>query len=94
MSVTINIPSIDSLKPEYNKIKAIQALYAAVKQLAEGGTSFSDLGFDSFESTATYAEGDVVEKDGTLYEFTTSHTGDWDASDVQETDVYTLIKNA
>ena len=96
MSVTINIPSMDSLKPEYNKIRAIQALYAVVKQLAEGGggggTSFSDLGFDSFNSSTSYSKGDVVEKDGTLYEFTTSHTGDWDASDVQETSVEALIE--
>lgn len=96
MSVTINIPSMDSLKPEYNKIRAIQALYAAIKQLAEGGgggggTSFSDLGFNSFDSSTSYSKGDVVEKDGTLYEFTTSHTGDWSDNDVQATSVEALI---
>lgn len=31
----LNIPSINSLKPESNKIKAIQSLYAAINELAE-----------------------------------------------------------
>ena len=34
MSVTINIPSIDSLRPEYNKLKAIQALYSNICKLS------------------------------------------------------------
>ena len=42
---TINIPSIDSLRPELNKIKAIQALYAIVKELADkiDGESSSEI---------------------------------------------------
>ena len=44
MSEIIKIPSIDSLRPEYNKIRAILALYQAVIDLAEGGGGYPPSG--------------------------------------------------
>ncbi len=39
----------------------------------------------AFDSTATYAVGDLVLYDGAVYRFTTAHTGAWDAADVEQT---------
>lgn len=39
----------------------------------------------AFDSTATYAVGDLVLYDGAVYRFTAAHTGAWDAADVEQT---------
>lgn len=39
----------------------------------------------SFDSTATYAIGDLVLYSGNVYRFTSAHTGAWDAGDVEQT---------
>lgn len=48
-----------------------------------------------FDVSESYATGDVVVYEGALYQFTSDHAaGEWDPSDVQETDVATLITQA
>lgn len=51
---------------------------------------------EDFDATLDYAIGDVVMKDNVLYRFKAPHTaGDpWDASEVDEVDVVTLIGDA
>lgn len=51
---------------------------------------------EDFDATHDYAIGDVVMKDNVLYRFKAPHTaGDpWDASEVDEVDVVTLIGDA
>lgn len=51
---------------------------------------------EDFDSTQAYAIGDVVMKDNVLYRFKAAHTaGDpWDATEVDEVDVITLIGDA
>lgn len=78
MSEIIKIPSIDSLRPEYNKIRAILALYQAVIDLAEGGGGYPPSGgvpiedlseqvqalLDKAESAIQYT-GDSISDSGT-----------------------------
>ena len=51
---------------------------------------------DEFDAAQAYAIGDVVMKDGVLYQFKAAHTaGDpWDATEVDEVDVVSLIAAA
>ena len=42
---------------------------------------------DDFDPTEPYAVGAYVVYEGTLYKCTTAHTGDWDASDFDDTQV-------
>ena len=47
---------------------------------------------NNFDSTKAYSAGDVVVKDGVLYQFTDDHAaGEWNASDVEETNILTLL---
>lgn len=39
----------------------------------------------AFDSTASYSAGDYVMYDGTLYKFTSSHSGNWDSTHVEAT---------
>ena len=39
----------------------------------------------AFDSTAFYSAGDYVMYDGTLYKFTSSHSGDWDSTHAEAT---------
>ena len=39
----------------------------------------------AFDSTATYAVGDLVLYDGKVYRFTAAHTGAWSSSDAEHT---------
>lgn len=58
----------------------------------QGGTSFEDLGYSQFSETETYAAGDVVIYDGSLYKFTASHSGAWTGTDATATSVEELFK--
>lgn len=42
---------------------------------------------DDFDATESYAVGEYVVYEDTLYKCTTAHTGDWDASDFEDTQV-------
>jgi len=53
----------------------------------------SEILYPAFDSTATYAIGDKVTKDGKAYEFTAAHTGAWAAADVDEIDVGEFIED-
>lgn len=45
-----------------------------------------------FDATKNYSTGDVVVKDGKLYEFTSNHSaGDWDATETSETDMLSVV---
>ena len=57
-----------------------------------GGTSFEDLGYQRFSETETYAAGDVVIYDGSLYKFTATHTGAWNGTDATATSVEKLME--
>lgn len=54
---------------------------------AKSGTSFEDLGYSPFSEAETYAAGDVVIYDGSLYKFTAAHTGAWTGTDATATSV-------
>lgn len=53
----------------------------------KSGTSFEDLGYSQFSETETYAAGDVVIYDGSLYKFTAAHTGAWTGEDAEATSI-------
>lgn len=44
-----------------------------------------------FSASSTYFIGDLVYYNGTLYEFTANHDGDWDAGDVRATSLDQII---
>ena len=58
---------------------AEQAAASAAAAAANSGLA------PAFDSTATYAVGDLVLYDGAVYRFTAAHTGAWDAGDVEQT---------
>ena len=47
----------------------------------------------AFDSTASYSAGDYVMYDGTLYKFTSSHSGDWNPSHAEATCVTDELGN-
>ena len=49
---------------------------------------------DEFSSTTSYVEGDRCMYEDELYSFTTSHSGDWDISDVQKVTIDDEIPKA
>ena len=63
--------------------------------LSAGGVSevvVSENSEYEFDATKNYSTGDVVIKDGKLYEFTSNHSaGEWDATEVSETDLLSLV---
>lgn len=58
----------------------------------QGGTSLKDLGYEDFDQDETYAAGDVVIYNGSLYKFTASHSGAWTGTDATPTSVAEIIK--
>lgn len=50
-----------------------------------------DLIGDEFDSSATYAEGDVCIYQGKLYQFTSAHNGAWTGSDVEQISLASTI---
>lgn len=68
-----------------------QALSASLTALVEKHV----LGYPTFSTITDYAAGDTVFYDRRLYTFTAAHTaGVWDATEVEETDIHTLITAA
>ena len=50
---------------------------------------------DDFDDTATYAIGDIVKHDNTLYKFKSAHSaGDWDVTEVNAVTVLDLVADA
>lgn len=49
--------------------------------------------FEEFDDTTSYAEGDVVRKEGKLYKFTAAHEGEWSDDDVEQTNVFTILED-
>lgn len=67
--------------------------FKKVEIIIDGGsTSFEDLGYQLFSATETYAAGDVVIYDGSLYKFTASHSGAWIGTDAEETSMAEIIE--
>lgn len=52
-----------------------------------GGSADTEIIADDFDPTESYAVGEYVVYEGTLYKCTTAHTGDWDASNFEDTQV-------
>ena len=52
-----------------------------------GGSTDTEIIADDFDPTESYAVGEYVVYEGTLYKCTTAHTGDWDASNFDDTQV-------
>ena len=64
----------------YGDLESVLPSYAnAIKEKAK-----KDMVADAFDATATYAEGDYCTYEGGLYKFKTSHSGAWDAADVDQ----------
>ena len=59
-------------------------IVAAVNEVKDEQANKADMDIvaDVFDATATYAEGDYCTYEGGLYKFKTSHSGAWDAADV------------
>ena len=60
--------------PSLDQIVIDDSLYEIVPEIAP-----------LFDASTSYAAGDQVIKDGVRYRFMASHTGAWNASDVEET---------
>ena len=64
----------------YGDLESVLPSYAnAIKEKAK-----KDMVADAFDATATYAEGDYCTYEGGLYKFKASHSGAWDAADVDQ----------
>lgn len=53
-------------------------------ETALAGKADNDIVADAFSAAETYAEGDYCTYEGGLYKFKTSHSGAWDAADVDQ----------
>jgi lysophospholipase L1-like esterase len=62
---------------------AAQSVSASAAQIAKNTANFAS----EFSASTTYAIGDYCIHEGTLYRFTSAHTGAWSASDVEATNV-------
>ena len=56
-----------------------------------GGGLDQEIIAEEFDSSGVYIAGDYCTKDNSLYRFTASHTGTWDAQDVIEVDVMSEV---
>lgn len=54
---------------------------------------YTDMGFPSFDYFETYNQGDFVVYHGVLYQFNAPHSGAWTGTDVDQTDLFTIIGN-
>ena len=63
--------------------QATQSVSASAAQIAKNTDNFAS----EFSASTTYAIGDYCIYQGTLYRFTSAHTGAWSASDVEATNV-------
>ena len=67
----------------------VDALNAEIEKVSDMITA------DDFDDTATYAVGDVVKYENTLYQFKSAHSaGSWDSSEVDAVTVVELIADA
>lgn len=65
-----------------NILNAIMDLGASTEEVDD---------FENFDPETSYAEGDIVRKDGKLYKFTTNHDGEWEFADVEQTNVMEIL---
>lgn len=49
--------------------------------------------FENFDPSENYTTGDIVEYNGKLYKFINDHEGEWSYDDVQQTNVFTILKD-
>ena len=92
--------SVDASKTYYVKTVLVQydvlGSFIDLSDIEKAISDVSKMIAGDFDATAAYSVGDVVVKDGKLYRFKAAHTaGDpWSASEVDEKDVDTLIKDS
>lgn len=69
---------------ELEKLQVGNDIYS----IPQGGSGAdTEIIADDFDATESYAVGDYVVYEGVLYKCTTAHTGEWDASDFDDTQV-------
>ena len=73
----------------YGNFIDLDEIFAAIDAVSDMITD------DEFNTTDTYAVGDIVKKDGILYRFKSAHAaGAWDLTEVDEVNVIDLINSA